>query len=47
MIVCKTCGNRVTVEGKTTHYYYCDKCKKAVDWVVIKSNKGVKNGKQP
>ena len=26
-LICKQCGGKVTVEGITTHYYYCATCK--------------------
>jgi len=29
--ICPTCGTVVTVEGKTTLYYWCSNCQKAVD----------------
>ena len=32
----KCCGAYVIVEGKTTMYYVCLKCKKACDTITIK-----------
>jgi endogenous inhibitor of DNA gyrase (YacG/DUF329 family) len=31
MKICPKCGTVVEVEGKTTHYYWCPTCQKAVD----------------
>ena len=42
---CFKCGSKIKVEGRTTKYYYCKKCKKAVDTRAIKAqNKGGWNG---